>query len=153
MSDGKITPYPEGDDSDGGDVAAQRNPDAIQREIEQTRAELADTIDAIADRISPKRAASRGAHAVKSQVSAVLGSGNGDAPAAVIDAPPAAAGGTDSAGRKEAIDRIARTGGGATYTGTTAFSVSRRLRVDRVLVAVGVVAAVTGGVVLWRSRR
>jgi Protein of unknown function (DUF3618) len=55
---------------DGGDVA--RDPDAIQREIEQTRAELADTIDAIADRLSPKRAASRGAKAVKAQVSSVL---------------------------------------------------------------------------------
>jgi hypothetical protein len=52
---------------DGGDVAS-RDPDAIAREIEQTRAELADTIDAIADRISPKRAASRGAQAVKAQV-------------------------------------------------------------------------------------
>jgi hypothetical protein len=56
--------------NDGGDVA--RDPDAIQREIEQTRAELADTIDAIADRLSPKRAASRGAKAVKAQVSSVL---------------------------------------------------------------------------------
>jgi hypothetical protein len=53
---------------DGGDVAG-RDPDAIAREIEQTRAELADTIDAIADRMSPKRAASRGAQAVKAQVS------------------------------------------------------------------------------------
>jgi MYXO-CTERM domain-containing protein len=53
---------------DGGDVAG-RDPDAIAREIEQTRAELADTIDAIADRISPRRAASRGAQAVKAQVS------------------------------------------------------------------------------------
>jgi hypothetical protein len=55
---------------DGGDVA--RDPDVIQREIERTRAELADTIDAIADRLSPKRAASRGAKAVKAQVSSVL---------------------------------------------------------------------------------
>jgi hypothetical protein len=49
---------------DGGDVA--RDPDAIAQEIEQTRAELADTIDAIADRISPKKAAARGVQAVKS---------------------------------------------------------------------------------------
>jgi len=54
---------------DGGDVAASRDPDAIAHEIEQTRAELSDTIDAIADRLSPKRAASRGAQAVKAQVS------------------------------------------------------------------------------------
>jgi hypothetical protein len=49
-----------------------RDPDAIQREIEQTRAELADTIDAIADRLSPKRVAARGGQAVKTQVSSVL---------------------------------------------------------------------------------
>jgi hypothetical protein len=49
---------------DGGDVA--RDPDAIAQEIEQTRAELADTIDAIADRINPKKAAARGVQAVKS---------------------------------------------------------------------------------------
>lgn len=42
-----------------------RDPDAIQREIEHTREELAHTIDAIADRVNPKRAASRGAAKVK----------------------------------------------------------------------------------------
>ncbi|HEU5035319.1 MAG TPA: DUF3618 domain-containing protein [Mycobacteriales bacterium] len=152
MSDGKITPYDEGDsETDGGDVAEQRSPDAIQREIEQTRAELADTIDAIADRISPKRAASRGAQAVKSQVSAVLG-GNGHAPAAVLDAPPSATSAPDPAERRREVEQIARRGGGATYTGTSSFAVSRRLRVDRVLLAVGALAAAGGIAVLWRSR-
>lgn len=133
-------------------MAAQRNPEAIQREIEQTRAELADTIDAIADRISPKRAASRGAQAVKSQVSAVLHAGNG-APAAVIDAPARAAGGVDPEARRRQVTEIAREGGGAAYTGTSSFAVSRSLRVDRVLVAVGAAAAVAGAFVLWRGRR
>ncbi|HWB66114.1 MAG TPA: DUF3618 domain-containing protein [Mycobacteriales bacterium] len=41
-----------------------RDPDVIQREIEQTRTELAETVDAITERISPKRAASRFAAAV-----------------------------------------------------------------------------------------
>lgn len=45
-------------------MAASRDPDAIAREIEQTRTELADTIEAIADRVSPKRVAARGARAV-----------------------------------------------------------------------------------------
>lgn len=49
---------------DGGDVA--RDPDAIAEEIEQTRAELADAIDAIANRLNPKKAAARGVEAVKS---------------------------------------------------------------------------------------
>jgi hypothetical protein len=113
---------------DGGDVA-QRDPDAIQREIEQTRAELADTIDAIAERISPRRAASRGAKAVKHQVSSVLGS-NGHVPAAVLDAPP----------------HLAR------HAGTREYAVKRSLRMDRVLLAVGAVAAVAGAVIVWRSR-
>src|SRR4051795_10370437 len=98
--------------SDGGDVAAERSPDAIQREIEQTRAELADTIDAIADRISPKRAASRGAQAVKTQVSSVFGGGAGSgAPAAVLDAPPAAAAHVDTDQRRRAVEGVARSGG------------------------------------------
>src|SRR3954469_7312779 len=80
---------------EGGDVAATtRDPDAIQKEIEQTRAELAETIDAIADRISPKRPASRGAHAVKAQVSSVFG-GEAKAPATVLDAPPRVAASPD----------------------------------------------------------
>jgi hypothetical protein len=136
----------------GGRVAATtRDPDAIQKEIEQTRAELAETIDAIADRISPKRAASRGAQAVKAQVSSVFG-GEGKAPAAVIDAPPRAAGSPDPATRTAAVRQIADAGGGAAHTGTREFAVSRRLRTDRVLLLVGAGAALVGAVVLRRSR-
>jgi hypothetical protein len=40
----------------------------IVREIEQTRAELAETIDAITDRLSPRRAATRSVQVVKEQV-------------------------------------------------------------------------------------
>jgi Protein of unknown function (DUF3618) len=39
----------------------------MAREIEQTRAELTAAIDAIAQRVSPKRVASRGAEIMKSQ--------------------------------------------------------------------------------------
>jgi hypothetical protein len=137
---------------EGGDVAATtRDPDAIQKEIEQTRAELAGTIDAIADRISPKRAASRGAQAVKAQVSSVFG-GETRTPAAVLDAPPAAAGSPDPVARAVAVRRIAEAGGGATPTGAREFAVSRRLRTDRVLVLLGAAAALGGLVVLRRSR-
>jgi uncharacterized protein DUF3618 len=141
MTDGKMS-----------DVADQRTPDAIQREIEQTRAELADTIDAIADRISPKRAASRGAQAVKSQVTSVFGGGSNGSAAAVIDAAPEAAGKVDTAARQRAVAEIAGSGGGAVYTGTSEFTVARRLRVERVLLMGGVVAAAVGAVILWRSR-
>ena len=104
-----------------------RSPDAIQREIEQTRAELADTIDAIADRISPKRAASRGAHAVKSAFSS-NGHANGQSDRSRAIAPTA-------------------------YTSTTTYRIDRKLRTDRVLLAAGAAAAVAGALVLWRSRR
>ncbi|HWA67703.1 MAG TPA: DUF3618 domain-containing protein [Mycobacteriales bacterium] len=36
-----------------------RKPDVIVREIEQTRAELAETIDAITERLNPKRVVER----------------------------------------------------------------------------------------------
>src|SRR3954452_466402 len=119
MTDGKIEHQSDAhqagelDGGDGGDVAEQRKPDTIQREIEQTRAELADTIDAIADKISPKRAASRGAQAVKSQVSSVFnGSGGGPgAPAAVLDAPPEVAAKVDTAARRRAVEGVAASGG------------------------------------------
>ena len=132
---------------------SDRDPDTIQREIEQTRAELADTIDAIADRISPRRAASRGAQAVRHQVSSVLHHGNGQGPASVLDAPPGAAGGhAGTPPRAEAVRSIAAGHGGAAYTGTSSYEVKRTLRPDRVLLAVGVAAAIAGAVILWRSR-
>ena len=153
MDDGKIAP--DGDGSgDGGDVGEQRSPDTIQREIEATRAELADTIDAIADRISPRRAASRGAQAVKSQVTSVLGSSGGSngTSAAVLDAPARAAGATDPAARRRAVENVVTAGGGSAYTGTSAFAVERRLRTDRVLLALGGLPAVAGAIVIWRAR-
>jgi len=150
-----------GASQDKGDnaVPETRSPDAIQKEIEQTRAELAETIDAIADRISPRRAASRGAAAVKAQVSGVFGNGNGTgnrmgpAPASVLDAPPRAAAEIDSQQRQREVRAIAASGGGSAYSGTAAYTVKRTLRTDRVLIVVGVASAVTALVILRRSRR
>ena len=141
---------------EGDDVAETRSPDAIAKEIEQTRAELAQTIDAIADRISTKRAASRSAAAVKASVSGVFGGGsssNGQAPASVLDAPAAASSHVDSQRRQREVTAIAEKGGGSAYTGSSQYSVKRTLRTDRVLLAVGAVASVAAVAVLWRSRR
>ena len=44
------------------------DPAEIQQQIEQTRAELASTVDAIADRINPKKVAARGVETVKGKV-------------------------------------------------------------------------------------
>ncbi len=45
-------------------MTQSRDPETIQREIEQTRAQLAGTLDALAERASPKRAVSRGKSAL-----------------------------------------------------------------------------------------
>ncbi|MEV5408375.1 DUF3618 domain-containing protein [Thermopolyspora sp. NPDC052614] len=44
---------------------ADSDPAALERDIERTRADLARTIDAIADRVSPKRVAERSVAKVK----------------------------------------------------------------------------------------
>jgi hypothetical protein len=44
-----------------------RDPEALEREIERTRDELARTIDALADRVSPKNVASRGVARAKEE--------------------------------------------------------------------------------------
>ncbi|WP_062439123.1 DUF3618 domain-containing protein [Herbidospora daliensis] len=49
---------------------AEPDPDTLERRIERTRAELAKTVDAIADRVSPKKVAGRSVAKVKSQVRA-----------------------------------------------------------------------------------
>ncbi|OAA26022.1 Protein of unknown function (DUF3618) [Frankia sp. EI5c] len=45
-----------------------QDPAVIQRQIEQTRAELAETIDAIAEAVSPKRVAERANEQVREKV-------------------------------------------------------------------------------------
>jgi hypothetical protein len=45
-----------------------QDPAQIQRQIEDTRAELAQTIDAIADIVSPRRAARRGVEQLRGKV-------------------------------------------------------------------------------------
>jgi Protein of unknown function (DUF3618) len=48
-----------------------RDPAAIERDIEQTREELARSIDELADRLSPKHAAERGMAKVKEEAARV----------------------------------------------------------------------------------
>jgi Protein of unknown function (DUF3618) len=118
---------------DGGDVAG-RDPDEIAREIEQTRAELTDTIDAIAERISPKRAASRGAQAVKAQVSGVMGKTPevGEAVSSVVGAQDGAA----------ADDSVPDFGGSSPASPAS-----------RPVVPIAVTAGVVLVVLLWLRRR
>lgn len=63
MTDGQL--------KDTDDVA---EPEEIERDIERTRDELSVTIDAIADRVSPKRVASRGVASAKDKAQEALAS-------------------------------------------------------------------------------
>ncbi|GAA0978446.1 hypothetical protein GCM10009555_041480 [Acrocarpospora macrocephala] len=51
---------------------ADTDPEALERKIERTRTELARTVDAIADRVSPKRVAERNVARVKAQAEHVV---------------------------------------------------------------------------------
>jgi hypothetical protein len=51
----------------GNSHAAVTDPESLAREIERTRSELARTVDAIADRVSPSNAARRAVTRVRSQ--------------------------------------------------------------------------------------
>ncbi|HLU72648.1 MAG TPA: DUF3618 domain-containing protein [Nonomuraea sp.] len=57
---------------------ADTDPDELERRIARTRAELAQTVDAIADRVSPKRVAERTVADVKTRAG-LLASQVGDA--------------------------------------------------------------------------
>lgn len=123
---------------------AGQDPISIQRDIENTRAELAETIDAIADRVSPKRVASRGAARVREAVSGVLHGSNGVTPDTMLD-PSYRPEPTRTS--IEEVREIAAEGAGSAYTGRATYEVQQRLRTDRVLLAVGAAAVLTAVVV------
>jgi type VI protein secretion system component VasF len=50
---------------------ARRDPDALEKDIQRTREELARTIDAIADRVSPAKAARRAVNRVRDEVARI----------------------------------------------------------------------------------
>ncbi|GAA3933140.1 hypothetical protein GCM10023085_13070 [Actinomadura viridis] len=49
-----------------------RDPEALERQIERTRRELAQTIDELADRVNPRNAAHRGAERLKDEAGQVV---------------------------------------------------------------------------------
>lgn len=108
-----------------------QDPAQIQRQIEDTRAELAHTIDAIADIVSPKRAAKRGLVQVRAQLEELR---------------------TRFTGQHENVDgqRQLPPGMAAELEGSTLYGTRRTVRWDRV-------AFVGGGalllVVIVRRRR
>jgi len=84
------------------------DPEELLRSIERTREELAHTVDTIAGRLDPKRAAKRGVDAVRDGLTTVvdgarvklhLGSDGSDAPEAASVAQDAAFGGPSAPSR------------------------------------------------------
>ncbi len=109
----------------------ETDPAALERDIERTRAQLARTVDAIADRVSPKRVAERGVARFQSnakQLAASVGdlvTGNGHRPV-----PPAGAEGEPWAGERRPPNDVAP-----------------------LLIGVGAIVAVGALVILLRRRR
>lgn len=107
------------DPTEGSEPVPQ-DPAQIQRQIEDTRAELAQTIDAIADIVSPKRAARRGVEQLKVKVEELKTQFNGGPVDGQVqrELPPGMSPelqGSSVYGTKRTVrwDRVAIAGGGA----------------------------------------
>jgi hypothetical protein len=104
------------------------DPAEIQQQIEVTRAELASTIDAIAERVNPKRVAARGVETVKGKVDDLRSRGA---------SPNSSAAALNGAGQQPLPARVAAQLREAKETR------GRSVRWDRVAIVGGVVVAVT----------
>jgi hypothetical protein len=118
-----------------------RDPGAIEREIEETRAELARTVDLIAERLSPKRAAGRGVTKVREGLGGVFQQENGHGNGQV------------DASHRTPFEPRAEPSIHAVSVPTAATTANRTLRKDRVAMAIGAVAAVVGLIVVLKRRR
>jgi hypothetical protein len=116
-----------------------RDPGAIEREIEETRAELARTVDLIAERLSPKRAASRGVTTVREGIEDANGNGSADGHGSTSD---------DTATFEPREPREIHA-----VPVSSGLTLQRTLRKDRVAMAAGAVAAVVALIVVLKRRR
>lgn len=126
----------------------QQSPEEIQREIDQARAELAETLDAIVGKVDPRRALDRGkskALESKRQAQQAVEQGKQQALGAAeqvrgkVDAARSSSGGSGGATPGSPLGP----GEGQLY-----YSTGRELRKDRVALAVAALA-----VVVWLVRR
>ncbi len=106
------------------------DPAEIQQQIEVTRAELASTIDAISERVNPKRVAARGVETVKGKVDDLRS--RGTSPNGANGRVPAL---TTAAGQQPLPARVAAQLREAKETR------GRSVRWDRVAIVGGVLAA------------
>ncbi len=122
------------------------DPDRIEREIERSRAQLAQAVDAIADRVSPRRVMARGVSRAKAALESWrerLGSGAGV---------PLSGGSGEPGGGTDLVTVLTASGRSLL---TAAGSRANRLGVspDRVAPAVGLATAAVLLTVLVRSQR
>ncbi|MEU9886512.1 DUF3618 domain-containing protein [Sphaerisporangium sp. NPDC051017] len=107
---------------------ADTDPEALERQIERTRAELAVTVDAIVERVSPKRVAERGVAKVRSNAEQLIATARD-----VVGLGPARTSGAY--------------GEDAWQDDTPARSLAP------VLIGVGAVVIVGAAIAMWRRRR
>jgi hypothetical protein len=109
---------------------ANTDPEALEREIERTRAELARTIDAIADRVHPKQVARRTAARAEAKIKSFA--------ASVVDTV------SDAVGASPRPATLAE--------GSDDLWEDDRPNLAPVLIGVGAVLAVGAAIMLWRRR-
>jgi hypothetical protein len=118
-----------------------QDPAVIARQIEQTRAELAETVDAIATMVNPKRVAERATEQFKSKVTELRQRVAPERRLPGPSEPPSTAGPAGAAGDGNLVS-------GA--EGGSGVVVSRSVRWDRVAVAAGTTMLLLG---VGRRRR
>ena len=123
-----------------------QDPEAIQREIDRTRQELAQTLDAIADKVSPRKHLDRG----KAKAKDALEQGKAKAKETADTARQqveARRNGTSGSGGSGSVQTYEDGRGGQLY-----YSSGRELRTDRVAIAGVALAAVLAYLVRRRRR-
>ncbi|RCG30838.1 DUF3618 domain-containing protein [Sphaerisporangium album] len=108
---------------------ADTDPEALERQIERTRAELAVTVDAIVERVSPKRVAERGVAKVRSNAEQLIATAR------------------DAVGLGPARSEDGVHGDDAWQDDTPMRSLAP------VLIGVGAVVIVGAAIAMWRRRR
>lgn len=136
-----------------------KDPESIERDIERSRAQLADLIDGIADRVSPRRVADRGkaramaaVASLRSRVGALSPpAGDGSGRPGVGTGSANATAGRDAAGT-DRVSELAAKGGEMLSAGrATATELVRRK--DPAALAAALTALTVFAVVLRRRRR
>ncbi|CAI7977449.1 conserved hypothetical protein [Frankia sp. Hr75.2] len=133
-----------------------QDPAVIQRQIEQTRAELAETVDAIAEIVSPKRVAERANEQVRAKVAELRGRfAPGSAAPSALGAASAGhraiGAGTLVGGLPGTVGSAPGADGAAGEGGPT--QVVRTVRWDRVALVTAVVVLLVGARRRRRRRR